>query len=136
VNCITCYGCGGPHRMRHCERTSVNMRSRIWALLRRRDETPAGAGKDGGDHGVANLPGLTTYPIPAERTQEAPAVERGGGAPPGWVEASDGEPPDGIFLEEAAATARPLERGRAGWPSGDDNGRGCIGCGGNHDIRA
>ena len=99
--------------MRHCTHTSGNMRARIWALLRRRDEEQPSAGIGGDDlDQKEDMPGLIPDPAPAEQKQEPPAMEREGETPPAWMAASASEPPDEIFLEEAAATVRPPEQGR------------------------
>ena len=80
VTRIACYGCGGPHRMRHCTQTSENMRVRIWALLRRRDmEQPsAGIGGDASDQ-EEDMPSLIPDPAPAEQKQEAELAVFSGG---------------------------------------------------------
>ena len=116
---IACYGCGGPHRMRHCPHTSGNMRARIWALLRRRDEAQPGAGIGGDnlDHDE-DLPGLAPDPARTEQKRETPALGREGEKPPAWMAVRANEPPDKDFVEEAAATVRPPEEGNARGPGG------------------
>ena len=102
------------------------MRVRIWALLRRRDQTRLGGGEEQHAAGYGdNMPDLTVDSNPEETKQQAPTAAAVGtdtsssGVPPGEA-ASDGEPPDEFFLEEAAATARPREQERAGWTRGGD----------------
>ena len=135
VTRIACYGCGGPHRMRHCTQTSENMRVRIWALLRRRDmEQPcAGIGDDASD---PDMPGLIPDPATTEQKQEAPPRRREGAPPPVGTAASASAPPDEISLEEAAATGRPPDGGRRyGAAAAASRHMPCARCSGRHQTR-